>query len=243
MALDLKVSFLKRKKPLGLLGDSGGGEAPAAEVLRRRRVPVPGDGLSPIPMFSVDFRLFVLILPHSHGYLVLLGFRSKQNQEGHVVVVSAALVGRRRPSRSLRCLLLGTSTRAPFLPPCHLSGSHRVRPPRPCAAPNPAVPQPHSVFFLCDTWQLQLMTVNSQPLLFVVKDDKTDLKLKKHLQELEQMLDQIVSEHVKLHRLVHSSDRGYFERISVVKCCEGTPYIVVCSRADVQAMDTSRYLQ
>uniref|UniRef100_A0A0E0N965 Uncharacterized protein n=2 Tax=Oryza TaxID=4527 RepID=A0A0E0N965_ORYRU len=152
MALDLKVSFLKRKKPLGLLGDSGGGEAPAAEVLRRRRVPVPGDGLSPIPMFSVDFRLFVLILPHSHGYLVLLGFRSKQNQEGHVVVVSAALVGRRRPSRSLRCLLLlGTSTRAPFLPPCHLSGSHRVRPPRPCAAPNPAVPQPHSVFFLCDT--------------------------------------------------------------------------------------------
>uniref|UniRef100_A0A0E0G0G5 Uncharacterized protein n=1 Tax=Oryza nivara TaxID=4536 RepID=A0A0E0G0G5_ORYNI len=90
---------------------------------------------------------------------------------------------------------------------------------------------------------LQLMTVNSQPLLFVVKDDKTDLKLKKHLQELEQMLDQIVSEHVKLHRLVHSSDRGYFERISVVKCCEGTPYIVVCSRADVQAMDTSRYLQ
>lgn len=154
MALDLKVSFLKRKKPLGLLGDSGGGEAPAAEVLRRRRVPVPGDGLSPIPMFSVDFRLFVLILPHSHGYLVLLGFRSKQNQEGHVVVVSAALVGRRRPSRSLRCLLLlGTSTRAPFLPPCHLSGSHRVRPPRPCAAPNPAVPQPHSVFFLCDTWQ------------------------------------------------------------------------------------------
>uniref|UniRef100_A0A0D3F041 Uncharacterized protein n=1 Tax=Oryza barthii TaxID=65489 RepID=A0A0D3F041_9ORYZ len=188
MALDLKVSFLKRKKPLGLLGDSGGGEAPAAEVLRRRRVPVPG-------------------------------FRSKQNQEGHVVVVSAALVGRRRPSRSLRCLLLlGTSTRAPFLPPCHLSGSHRVRPPRPCAAPNPAVPQPHS-------------------------DDKTDLKLKKHLQELEQMLDQIVSEHVKLHRLVHSSDRGYFERISVVKCCEGTPYIVVCSRADVQAMDTSRYLQ
>uniref|UniRef100_A0A0E0G0G6 Uncharacterized protein n=1 Tax=Oryza nivara TaxID=4536 RepID=A0A0E0G0G6_ORYNI len=75
------------------------------------------------------------------------------------------------------------------------------------------------------------------------KDDKTDLKLKKHLQELEQMLDQIVSEHVKLHRLVHSSDRGYFERISVVKCCEGTPYIVVCSRADVQAMDTSRYLQ
>lgn len=57
-----------------------------------------------------------------------------------------------------------------------------------------------------------MMTVNSQPLLFVVKDDKTDLKLKKHLQELEQMLDQIVSEHVKLHRLVHSSDRGYFER-------------------------------
>ncbi|EEE56224.1 hypothetical protein OsJ_05209 [Oryza sativa Japonica Group] len=45
------------------------------------------------------------------------------------------------------------------------------------------------------------------------KDDKTDLKLKKHLQELEQMLDQIVSEHVKLHRLVHSSDRGYFERL------------------------------
>lgn len=40
------------------------------------------------------------------------------------------------------------------------------------------------------------MTVNSQPLLFVVKDDKTDPKLKKHLQELEQMLDQIVSEHV-----------------------------------------------
>uniref|UniRef100_A0A0D3F040 Uncharacterized protein n=1 Tax=Oryza barthii TaxID=65489 RepID=A0A0D3F040_9ORYZ len=221
MALDLKVSFLKRKKPLGLLGDSGGGEAPAAEVLRRRRVPVPG-------------------------------FRSKQNQEGHVVVVSAALVGRRRPSRSLRCLLLlGTSTRAPFLPPCHLSGSHRVRPPRPCAAPNPAVPQPHSDFDQIDregiiiyTLEiLQLMTVNSQPLLFVVKDDKTDLKLKKHLQELEQMLDQIVSEHVKLHRLVHSSDRGYFERISVVKCCEGTPYIVVCSRADVQAMDTSRYLQ
>lgn len=58
-----------------------------------------------------------------------------------------------------------------------------------------------------------MMTVNSQPLLFVVKDDKTDLKLKKHLQELEQMLDQIVSEHVKLHRLVHSSDRGYFERL------------------------------
>uniref|UniRef100_A0A0E0CET8 Uncharacterized protein n=1 Tax=Oryza meridionalis TaxID=40149 RepID=A0A0E0CET8_9ORYZ len=124
------------------------------------------------------------------------------NQEGHVVVVvSVALVGRRRPSRSLRGLLIGTSTRAPFLPPCHLSGSHRVRPPRPCAAPNPAVPQPHN-------------------------DDKSDMKLKKHLQELEQMLDQIVSEHVKLHRLVHSSDRGYFE-----------------SRADVQAMDTSCYLQ
>ncbi|XP_015688383.1 uncharacterized protein LOC102701975 [Oryza brachyantha] len=43
------------------------------------------------------------------------------------------------------------------------------------------------------------------------KDDKTDLE-RKHLQELEQMFQQIFIGHVKLHRFIHSSDRDYFDR-------------------------------
>uniref|UniRef100_A0A0D9YLM7 Uncharacterized protein n=1 Tax=Oryza glumipatula TaxID=40148 RepID=A0A0D9YLM7_9ORYZ len=161
MALDLKVSFLKRKKPLGLLGDSGGGEAPAAEVLRRRRVPVPASKIRRAMSSSSLLR--------SSGAVVRRALSAASSSSGHQH-------GRPSFRRAISAAATASARRG--------------------LAPPPTLP--------CRN---------------------------------------LTAEHVKLHRLVHSSDRGYFERISVVKCCEGTPYIVVCSRADVQAMDTSRYLQ